>query len=168
MWIVQIALRRPYTFVVLAVLIALFGVRAAIQTPTDIFPNISIPVISVVWFGHVTVGLIGCIASACAPLASIMRKVGMGRRGSLRARAGKPSIVISTTMGPLVAAVPSFCACTVAWSMSRSRRAVARGVILSKIVIYVKALHYFSGSVRRAIVKSSNLMHRIFCLEQQL
>jgi CzcA family heavy metal efflux pump len=49
MWIVQIALRRPYTFVVLSLLIALFGVRAALVTPTDIFPNINIPVISVVW-----------------------------------------------------------------------------------------------------------------------
>src|SRR5579872_6617303 len=49
MWIVLTALRRPYTFVVLALLIALFGVRAALMTPTDIFPNINIPVISVVW-----------------------------------------------------------------------------------------------------------------------
>ena len=49
MWIVLTALRRPYTFVVLAVVIALFGVRAALQTPTDIFPNINIPVVSVVW-----------------------------------------------------------------------------------------------------------------------
>ncbi|HTT04220.1 MAG TPA: efflux RND transporter permease subunit [Steroidobacteraceae bacterium] len=49
MWIVQLALRRPYTFVVLAVLIALFGVRAALDTPTDIFPNINLPVVSVVW-----------------------------------------------------------------------------------------------------------------------
>ena len=49
MWIVLTALRRPYTFVVLAVLIALFGVRASLTTPTDIFPNINIPVISVVW-----------------------------------------------------------------------------------------------------------------------
>jgi len=48
-WIVLTALRRPYTFVVLAVVIALFGVRAALYTPTDIFPNINIPVISVVW-----------------------------------------------------------------------------------------------------------------------
>jgi multidrug efflux pump subunit AcrB len=48
-WIVLTALRRPYTFVVLAVVIALFGVRAAMQTPTDIFPNINIPVVSVVW-----------------------------------------------------------------------------------------------------------------------
>jgi len=48
-WIVLTALRRPYTFVVLAVVIALFGVRAALLTPTDIFPNINIPVVSVVW-----------------------------------------------------------------------------------------------------------------------
>src|ERR1700727_3860026 len=48
-WIVLTALRRPYTFVVLALLIAIFGVRAALLTPTDIFPNINIPVVSVVW-----------------------------------------------------------------------------------------------------------------------
>jgi multidrug efflux pump subunit AcrB len=49
MWIVQVALKRPYTFVVLALLIALFGLRSTFLTPTDIFPNINIPVISVVW-----------------------------------------------------------------------------------------------------------------------
>ena len=49
MWIVLTALRRPYTFVVLAIIIALFGTRAALLTPTDIFPNINIPVVSVVW-----------------------------------------------------------------------------------------------------------------------
>jgi len=47
--IVKIALRRPYTFVVLAVLILIFGVLSIMRTPTDIFPNIRIPVISVVW-----------------------------------------------------------------------------------------------------------------------
>jgi multidrug efflux pump subunit AcrB len=47
--IVRIALSRPYTFIVLALLIAIFGVLAAIRTATDIFPNIDIPVISVVW-----------------------------------------------------------------------------------------------------------------------
>jgi CzcA family heavy metal efflux pump len=47
--IVRIALRRPYTFVVMAMLIAIFGVLAWIRTPTDIFPNIGIPVVSVVW-----------------------------------------------------------------------------------------------------------------------
>src|ERR1700730_9325152 len=48
-WIVQIALKRPYTFVVLALLIAIFGTLAAVRTPADIFPNIKIPVVSVVW-----------------------------------------------------------------------------------------------------------------------
>src|SRR4029077_18209384 len=48
-WIVQTALRRPYTFVVLAFLIAIFGGLSAVRTPTDIFPSIKIPVISVVW-----------------------------------------------------------------------------------------------------------------------
>ncbi|HEX4024679.1 MAG TPA: efflux RND transporter permease subunit [Steroidobacteraceae bacterium] len=49
MWIVRLALRQPYTFIVLALLIALFGLRSAAVTPTDIFPNINIPVVSVVW-----------------------------------------------------------------------------------------------------------------------
>jgi multidrug efflux pump subunit AcrB len=49
MWIVRLALRRPYTFVVMAVLIALGGVFSIETTPTDIFPNINIPVISVIW-----------------------------------------------------------------------------------------------------------------------
>ncbi len=47
--IVRIALSRPYTFVVMAMLIVIFGVAAAIKTPTDIFPNIGIPVVAVVW-----------------------------------------------------------------------------------------------------------------------
>jgi CzcA family heavy metal efflux pump len=50
MWIVALALRRPYTFVVMAiVIIVLFFVTVA-RTPVDIFPNINIPVVSVVWF----------------------------------------------------------------------------------------------------------------------
>ena len=49
MWIVSLALRRPYTFIVLALLIALLGVFAILRTPTDIFPNIKIPVVAVVW-----------------------------------------------------------------------------------------------------------------------
>jgi CzcA family heavy metal efflux pump len=48
-WIVRIALRRPYTFVVFAFLIAIFGTLAGLRTPIDIFPNINIPVVSVVW-----------------------------------------------------------------------------------------------------------------------
>ncbi|MBA0901138.1 MAG: efflux RND transporter permease subunit [Candidatus Nitrotoga sp.] len=48
-WLVKIALQRPYTFVVLALLILIVGPIAAVRSPTDIFPNINIPVISVVW-----------------------------------------------------------------------------------------------------------------------
>src|SRR4029077_17716215 len=47
--IVKLALRRPYTFIVMALLIMIFGVASALRTPTDIFPNINIPVISVVF-----------------------------------------------------------------------------------------------------------------------
>src|SRR3978361_364211 len=47
--IVKLALRRPYPFVVMALLIMIFGVTSALRTPTDIFPNINIPVISVVF-----------------------------------------------------------------------------------------------------------------------
>ena len=47
--LVRIALRRPYTFVVLALLIVIIGPIAALRTPTDIFPNIRIPVIAVVF-----------------------------------------------------------------------------------------------------------------------
>ncbi len=47
--IVRIALSRPYTFIVLAVLILIFGTLSWIKTPTDIFPDIGIPVVSVVW-----------------------------------------------------------------------------------------------------------------------
>ena len=47
--IVRIALNKPYTFVVMAMLIVIFGVTAALRTPIDIFPNIGIPVVAVVW-----------------------------------------------------------------------------------------------------------------------
>src|SRR5215472_9149004 len=49
MWIVRLALRRPYTFIVLAVVIALLGAFTIWRTPTDIFPNINIPVVATVW-----------------------------------------------------------------------------------------------------------------------
>ena len=44
MWIVRVALRRPYTFVVLALVILLLGPLTILRTPVDIFPNIDIPV----------------------------------------------------------------------------------------------------------------------------
>jgi multidrug efflux pump subunit AcrB len=49
MWIVKLALNRPYTFVVLALLIFVLSPLTILRTPTDIFPNIDIPVISVAW-----------------------------------------------------------------------------------------------------------------------
>jgi multidrug efflux pump subunit AcrB len=49
MWIVRLALRRPYTFVVMAVAILLLGVVSIITMPIDIFPYIDIPVVSIVW-----------------------------------------------------------------------------------------------------------------------
>jgi len=49
MWIVALALRRPYTFVVMALLILILSPIVIDRTPTDIFPNINIPVISIVW-----------------------------------------------------------------------------------------------------------------------
>jgi multidrug efflux pump subunit AcrB len=47
--LVRLALRRPYTFIVMALLIMIFGVASAFRTPTDIFPDINIPVVSVVF-----------------------------------------------------------------------------------------------------------------------
>src|SRR5471032_2783409 len=49
MWIVSIALRRPYTFLMLALLIVLMGIYSILRTATDIFPNINIPITAVVW-----------------------------------------------------------------------------------------------------------------------
>ena len=49
MWIVKLALRRPYTFVVLCMLIFALGIGSAIETPKDIFPYIDIPVVTIVW-----------------------------------------------------------------------------------------------------------------------
>src|SRR5258705_23858 len=49
MWIVRVALDRPYTFIVLALLILLMSPVVILRTPTDIFPNIDIPVIAVAW-----------------------------------------------------------------------------------------------------------------------
>ena len=49
MWIVALALRRPYTFVVMALVIILLMPLVILRTPIDIFPDINIPVVSVVW-----------------------------------------------------------------------------------------------------------------------
>jgi multidrug efflux pump subunit AcrB len=49
MWIVQLALRRPYTFIVLAIVILIMGVLSILSTPKDIFPEINIPVVAAIW-----------------------------------------------------------------------------------------------------------------------
>src|SRR6478672_11703372 len=49
MWIVRLALGRPYTFVAMALLIAVLGGAAIVSMPVDIFPYIDIPVVTVVW-----------------------------------------------------------------------------------------------------------------------
>jgi multidrug efflux pump subunit AcrB len=49
MWIAKIALQRPYTFVVLGLLIMLLGVFTTLRIPIDIFPNINIPVVAAIW-----------------------------------------------------------------------------------------------------------------------
>jgi multidrug efflux pump subunit AcrB len=49
MWIVQLALRRPYTFIVLAIFILIAGVLSILKTPKDIFPDINIPVCAAIW-----------------------------------------------------------------------------------------------------------------------
>jgi AcrB/AcrD/AcrF family len=49
MWLAKIALQRPYTFVVLALLILLLGVFTTLRIPIDIFPNINIPVVAAIW-----------------------------------------------------------------------------------------------------------------------
>ena len=49
MWIVRLALRRPYTFVVASIVVLILGVLSILRTPKDIFPEINIPVVSVVW-----------------------------------------------------------------------------------------------------------------------
>ena len=49
MWLVRLALRRPYTFVIISVLILIAGGVAILTTPTDILPEINIPIVSMIW-----------------------------------------------------------------------------------------------------------------------
>jgi multidrug efflux pump subunit AcrB len=49
MWIVKVALRRPYTFIVMALLLLILGPLTILNTAKDIFPNIGIPVVSLIW-----------------------------------------------------------------------------------------------------------------------
>ena len=62
MWIVQVALRRPYTFLVMALLILLATPLVLSKMSTDIFPEIDIPVISVVWgYNGLSAQQMGCL-----------------------------------------------------------------------------------------------------------
>ena len=49
MWLVRLALRRPYTFAILSLLIFILGVGSIVTTPVDILPEIDIPIVSVIW-----------------------------------------------------------------------------------------------------------------------
>ena len=49
MWIVRVAITRPYTFIVLALLLLIISPIVILRTPTDIFPNVNIPVIAALW-----------------------------------------------------------------------------------------------------------------------
>jgi len=49
MWVVRLALQRPYTIVVMARLMILLGVTSILTMPTDIFPHIDIPIVSLIW-----------------------------------------------------------------------------------------------------------------------
>src|SRR5450830_724559 len=49
MWLVHLALRRPYTFVCVAILMLVFGLVAIARMPVDIFPSINVPVVSMLW-----------------------------------------------------------------------------------------------------------------------
>lgn len=49
MWIVKLSLKRPYTFVVVSLLVLIFGIGFIVRMPKDIFPNIDIPVVSLIW-----------------------------------------------------------------------------------------------------------------------
>jgi multidrug efflux pump subunit AcrB len=49
MWLVRLALRRPYTFVIISFLILIAGVVSILTSPTDILPDIQIPIVSIIW-----------------------------------------------------------------------------------------------------------------------
>ena len=71
MWIVALALRRPYTFTVFAILILIAGLVAINRTAKDIFPSINIPVVSVIW-GYAGMSPEGMGGSAAKAVAEIV------------------------------------------------------------------------------------------------
>ena len=72
MWIVKVALSRPYTFIVLAILILIAAPVEIARTPTDIFPNINIPVIAVVSGQSRNCGSIAATVLVAAPTWIVM------------------------------------------------------------------------------------------------
>ena len=80
MWIVRLALRRTYTFVVLAVLIAVLGLVSIYRMPTDVFPEIDVPIVSVVFVAFRTATTPTLALVGAVPVA-----VRMQRQGGLNA-----------------------------------------------------------------------------------
>ena len=78
MWIVKLALDRPYTFVVLALLILLLSPFVILNTPTDIFPTVNLPVVAVSWIftGMNSEELEGRLTTVYEKIRSEERRVG--------------------------------------------------------------------------------------------
>ena len=114
MWMVRVALERPYTFIVLALFILIVGPLAALTTATDIFPNIGVPVIGVAWsYTMTSIGvlfvpyMIYCLHTVGVrlpdllgvlrtPLVGLNAQSNTGRCSSLRP--GAPSMVSFSSM----------------------------------------------------------------------
>ena len=78
MWIVRLALRRPYTFVVLALLLLIMGPLTIMRTPTDIFPNIGIPVVIAIGVVHIMVFIFSQNPIKKAEAARVLKYTGIG------------------------------------------------------------------------------------------
>ena len=116
MWIVRLALRRPYTFVVMALLIMLLGVLSIATTPTDIFPEIDIPVVSLIWdyqglataemANQITTFSEYTLSSAVNDVRNIVRRAVQAAGGrEVDARADEFFAVFEPVVGALEAAV---------------------------------------------------------------
>jgi len=103
MWIVRLALRRPYTFVVMSILILIMGGLAIVRTPTDIFPNIDIPVVSIIMcMGVATSNSILVVSFATEKIAEGMDSV----RAALEAGFTRFRPVLMTALAMIIGMVP--------------------------------------------------------------
>ena len=84
MWIVRLALSRPYTFIVMALVVILLTPVVLLRTPTDIFPEINIPVISLVWKG---------LYAPEGPLSAMVRALGVRGDALLHLLRFQPGVV---------------------------------------------------------------------------